>query len=97
MGEKALWPTVAIVGIVAAVLTVLLLGGIDVVTIIAASSVFSGLVNLMLFGKMQKVEQQTNGTAAEQLRLIRDLTEHAKHSVPLDRLHISEADVKVGE
>lgn len=88
MGEKALWPAVAVVGIVCATVFGLLASGIDVTSVLAVfgliASVAMSMVSLMLYGKVNKIEQNTNGTVAEQLQLIRSLMEHAKRSVPLD-------------
>ncbi len=88
MGERALWPAVVTVAIVCATVFGLLALGIDVTSVLAVfgliASVAMSMVSLMLYGKVNKIEQQTNGTSHDQLAIIRDLMEHAKRSVPLD-------------
>jgi uncharacterized membrane protein len=77
LGEKALWPSVVIIFIVCGLIATLLIADIDVVSIIAVFSVLGNVVltvlSLMLYGKMQKVEQNTNGVLSTQLDMIKDL------------------------
>jgi hypothetical protein len=98
MGEKALWPAVAVIAIVCGTVIALLSQGIDVVSVLAVfgliASVAMSMVSLMLYGKVNKIEQNTNGTAAEQLQIIRSLMEHAKRSFPLDAS--SKVEIKQG-
>lgn len=88
MGEKALWPTVAIVVTVCTVVTILLIRGVDIAALLAAfglmASIAMNMMSLMLYGKFSKIEQNTNGNMAQQLDMIRDLVAHAKRSVPLE-------------
>jgi high-affinity Fe2+/Pb2+ permease len=99
MGEKALWPAVAAVGIVCATVFGLLSTGIDVTSVLAVfgliASVAMSMVSLMLYGKVQRIEQNTNGTASDQLAIIRDLLQHTKRSVPLDAA--SKVEIEVSE
>jgi hypothetical protein len=89
MGEKALWPTVWVVGLVCATITGLLLGGVDPLAIISVFSVFGSLISMMLYGKLQKIETQTNGmqTSHQDMvaSLVANLTEYVKKSVPLEQ------------
>jgi hypothetical protein len=89
MGEKALWPTVVIVSIVAASITAMLIAGVEVVAVIAVFSVFGNLIQIVLYGKMSKVEQNTNGQNSQLMRTVNDLVQHAKNSVPLEAVDIT--------
>ena len=84
MGEKALWPSVAVVALVCGMLSVMVLAGIDPVTLLAILGVlFTGigsLVGILLYGKMMQVEKNTNGTATADKELIRDLVEALKQA-----------------
>jgi len=94
VGEKALWPTVAVVAIICAFVGAMLVAGKDVVDIIAVFSLAGNVITLMLYGKMQqvesdvqKVEKNTNGTVTSLQIMLKDLIEHAKNStlnVPVD-------------
>ena len=84
MFEKALWPTVVLVSVVCAAVTALLVVGVDVVDIIAAFAIAGNVLQLMLYGKVQKIESNTNGMLTERDRMVRDLVEHTKHTVPFD-------------
>lgn len=87
MGEKALWPMVAVVFIVCAMVTSLAFTVRDVVALIAIVGVlFSGvgsLIGILVWGKVQKVEQNTNGNAAADRALILDLVDALKKSGPI--------------
>lgn len=99
MGEKALWPTVCVVFIVCAMLTAMVIAGIEPVTILAIIGVlFTGigsLVSVLLYGKMVKVEQNTNGNIGTQQEIVKrnqdamqdmlkQLIEYLKVSTPID-------------
>lgn len=85
MEIKALWPTVAVVGILGAMVCVLFVNGIDPLAILAVLSFFvSNVIALMLYGKIQKIETNTNGSVTEYQDLIRNLVEHTKTTVPLE-------------
>ncbi len=79
---------VAVVGIVCGLITGLVYSNLDAVSIIAVLGIiFSGvgtLVTIVLYGKISKVEQNTNGTATAQQALVTQLVEHLKASVPVD-------------
>jgi hypothetical protein len=61
-------------------ITTLLIVGVDVVSIIAVFSIAGNVISLMLYGKMQKVETNTNGAMTAQQALITDLVEFVKHA-----------------
>lgn len=84
MGEKALWPTVAIIGMVCTAICVMMIAGVPVVEIIAAFSIAGNLIGLMLYGKLQKVESNTNGAMTEQQSLIRELVDTVRKSPPVE-------------
>lgn len=84
MGEKALWPTVAIVFIGTAAVTVMLLAGVEVVSIVALFSLAGNVIGLMLYGKVQKIEDNTNGTVTSLRDMVTDLIEHAKRTGPVE-------------
>jgi hypothetical protein len=95
VGEKALWPTVAIVGILGAVVSALFLIGVDPVAILAVLSfVVTNVITLMLYGKIQKIETNTNGSVTEYQELIRDLVNHAKRTVPIETVQVLKTDVE---
>jgi len=89
MGEKALWPMVAVVALVCAMLTAIVLSGVDPVAFLAIiGALFMGigsLVGIVLYGKVAKVEQSTNGNIAEQNATIRDLIDYLKHSTFVEK------------
>lgn len=88
MNERALWPMVTVVGIVCALITALVYSGLDSVSVIAVLGIiFSGvgtLVTIVLYGKISKVEQNTNGNLTAQNALVQQLVEHLKSSVPVE-------------
>lgn len=87
MGEKALWPAVALAGIIVVAVTVLLSLGVESASIIAVfATVVLGLVSLMLFGKIQRIEHNTNGMNEAKDATIRDFIHFMKthNSVPVD-------------
>jgi len=88
MGEKALWPTVSVIGTLGVCITVMLVAGVEVLSVVMVFSVMgnvaSGLISLMLYGKIQKVESNTNGAMLGKDVLIRELVDAIKKSPPLD-------------
>ena len=88
MGDKALWPTVAVIGILGLAITVMLVSGVEVLSVVTVFSVLGnvagGLISLMLYGKIQKVESNTNGAMLGKDALIRDLVEAIKKSPPVE-------------
>ena len=82
VGEKALWPTTVIVCVTLLVIGALLYSGIDVVQIIAAFSIVGNVISLMLYNKVSKVEQNTNGLMTHDRATIRDLMDYVKNSSP---------------
>lgn len=84
MGEKALWPTVVLVGIGTAAVTIMLIAGVEVVSIIAAFSLAGNVISILLYGKVQRVEDNTNGTVTDLRAMVRDLIDHAKKTGPVD-------------
>lgn len=85
MGEKALWPAVVAGGVIAAMITVLMLAGIPAVNIIAVFSIATNLIMVMLYGKVQKIEQNTNGNLAQLHSLVTNLVEYTKNSAPVEQ------------
>lgn len=87
VGEKALWPMVAVVFLVCSMLTIMVTSGVDPVTLLAIIGVLftgiSSLIGVVLYGKMVSVEKNTNGTATSDKELIRDLVDTLKHSPPV--------------
>jgi hypothetical protein len=80
MGEKALWPTVvALLGLFGAI-TVMMMAHVDVMAVALVFSLMGniagGLISVMVYGKMQKVESNTNGTMSDQQALVRQLVSH---------------------
>ena len=84
MGEKALWPTVVLVSVGTAAITAMLILGVEVVSIVALFSLAGNVISLMVYGKVQNVENNTNGTVADLRSMVRDLIEHAKKTGPVD-------------
>jgi hypothetical protein len=92
MGVKALWPTVAIVTVLAAMITVLFMAGVDPIAVLAlVSFLVTNVITLMLYGKLQqvetnvqRVESNTNGMTTAQLEMLKDLLEHVKKSPPVE-------------
>jgi len=84
MGEKALWPTVTLVSVLIICVTVLLTMGVSPVSILAVFSITGNVLGVMLYGKMQKIETNTNGSNVARDEMLRDLVEHTKRSVPLE-------------
>lgn len=84
VGEKALWPMVAVVGIVCAMLGLMAATGLNVVALIAIVGVLftgvSSLISIILYGKMVKVEHNTNGNASADRALIVDLINTIKQA-----------------
>lgn len=87
MGEKALWPTVVVVAIVATMITAMALSGMDPVTLLAVLGVlFTGigsLIGVLLYGKLVQVEKNTNGASSQDKELIRELVETLKRTPPV--------------
>lgn len=87
MGEKALWPTVVVVGLICSMLTAMVLKGINAITLVAIMGVlFTGigsLVGVLLYGKMMQVEKNTNGTVSADKELIKNLVETLKKTPPV--------------
>lgn len=84
VGEKALWPAVVAGGVIAAMITVLMLGGVEAVNIIAVFSIATNLIMVMLFGKVQKIEQNTNGNVERLHSLVENLVDYTKKSAPVE-------------
>jgi hypothetical protein len=91
MGEKALWPTVAVITILGVCITVMLTAGVDVLSVVMVFSIMGNVagsvISMMLYGKIQKVESNTNGAMASKDALISDLVEAIKASPPVDSLN----------
>lgn len=89
MGEKALWPSIAGVGIVCTMVTALLLAGIEVAAVIAVFSIVGNFITLfvafMLYGKVQKIETQTNGTMTTLQETNKDLIDTIKTLPPVEQ------------
>ena len=85
MGEKALWPTTVIVSVTLLVIGALLYSGVDVVQIIAAFSIVGNVISLMLYNKVSRVEQNTNGLMSQDKATIRDLMDYVKNSTPTSK------------
>lgn len=87
MGEKALWPTVAVVAIVGTMITAMALSGMDPVTLLAVLGLlFTGigsLIGVLLYGKLVQVEKNTNGASTADKELIRELVETLKRTPPV--------------
>jgi hypothetical protein len=70
---------VAILGLFAAI-TTMMLSHVDVMAVALVFSLMGniagGLISVMLYGKMQKVETNTNGNMASQQLLVRELIGH---------------------
>jgi len=83
-----LWPTVSVIGTLGVCITVMLVAGVEVLSVVMVFSVMgnvaSGLISLMLYGKIQKVESNTNGAMLGKDVLIRELVDAIKKSPPLD-------------
>jgi hypothetical protein len=66
----------------------MLVAGVEVLSVVMVFSVMgnvaSGLISLMLYGKIQKVESNTNGAMLGKDVLIRELVDAIKKSPPLD-------------
>lgn len=79
---------VAVVALVCSMLTALVYSGLEVVSIIAIIGIiFSGvstLIGVVLYGKIAKVETNTNGNLNAQIELVKQLVEHLKSSVPVE-------------
>jgi len=101
MGEKALWPAVAIIGLVLSAVVALAYAHLEVVAIVAILGVlFNGvgsLVGVIVYGKVAKVEANTNGSTTAQNKVIQDqmvaqadllnkVVEHLRTSVPMDSI-----------
>jgi hypothetical protein len=84
VGEKALWPTVVLVSILIVSVSVLLTVGVNPVSVIAVFSIAGNVLQVMLYGKIQKIETNTNGANLARDEMLRDLLEHAKRTVPLE-------------
>ena len=84
MGVRALWPTVVLVSVLIIAVTVLLTNNVSPVSIIAVFSIAGNVLQVMLYGKLEKVEANTNGINAARDEMLRDMMEHTKRSVPLD-------------
>lgn len=82
--DKMPWPTVVLASVGFAVIGVLLALNIPIANIIAAFSIAGNVVSLLVYGKVSKVETNTNGTAAKHQALIEDLVNYVKTSVPVD-------------
>jgi len=85
VGEKALWPTTVIVSVTLLVIGALLYSGVDVVQIIAAFSIVGNVISLMLYNKVSRVEQNTNGLMSQDKATIRDLMDYVKNSTPTSK------------
>lgn len=90
VGEKALWPMVAVVLIVCAMLTTMVVSHVDTVSLVAIIGVLftgiSSLIGVVLYGKLTKVESNTNGRASDQQDLVVKLMDALRASVPVDSL-----------
>jgi hypothetical protein len=73
--------------LVCTMLSVLIMQGIDAITLVAVLGMLfagiSGITNLFLYGKLSKVEQNTNGTATDNNALIRELVDVLKKAPPI--------------
>lgn len=102
MGERALWPAVAIIGMVLGAVVLLAYARLEVVAIVAILGVlFNGvgsLVGIIVYGKVAKVEANTNGSATAQNKVIQDqmaaqaelltkVVEHLRTMVPIDAVN----------
>ena len=96
MGEKALWPTVVVIGLVLAAIVALVLSGIDVVSLLAILGIiFTGtgsLVSVLLYGKVAKIEQNTNGAFTEQMTLFKEMSAQLRSSVPVEMATLKRDD-----
>lgn len=81
--RDALWPMVAIVGLLLTFTAVLLLAGIDVTVVATVFGLMMNVMTLVLYRKVTKIEQQTNGAQSEDKAMIRELVEALKKSPPI--------------
>lgn len=87
VGEKALWPAVAMVGLICGLVAILAATGMEAVSIVAVMGVIAtsigSLVSVAVYGKLQKVEQNTNGSMSSRDDLVHDLVDHLKKTQPI--------------
>ena len=77
---RQIWPLVTLISIVLVCVTVLLIVGIDPTAVISVMSVLVvPVLTAMLYGKVQQIEQNTNGAASRRDEMIRDVLEHFKN------------------
>lgn len=84
MGSKALWPSVVAGSVIAVMITVLLVAGIRATDIIAVFSIATNIIMAMLYGKVQKIEANTNGSTQQLHDLVKDLVDYTKKSAPVE-------------
>lgn len=84
MESKQLWPAVVMGSVIICAVTILLIKGVAVDQIIAAFAIVGNILTLMLWSKVQKIENNTNGTLSSTQEMVRDLVEHTKRTVPID-------------
>lgn len=89
MGEKALWPTVVGLAVMTASITIMMVSKTDVLSIALVISLLGniagGFVSVMVYGKAQKIEANTNGAMTNQQRLFENLLEYVKNSTPNEK------------
>lgn len=87
--ERAIWPMTLIVCIVFAVAGGLLALHVDVVAIIAVfasvAATLGSIFGLLLYGKMQQIEKNTNGASTQDKMMIQGLVEYVKNSQPVTK------------
>jgi hypothetical protein len=88
MGEKALWPLVTVLLGLFTAITVMMVAHVDVMAVALVFSLMGniagGVISIMLYGKMNKIEANTNGTMSVMQAQNKQLIEHTINSVPLD-------------
>lgn len=75
-----------VAGLALAAITVLLIAGIPVEVIGTAFLILTSLVTVFLYNEMRQVKENTNGRIKEMQSRLDDLTEYAKHSLPVDKI-----------
>lgn len=87
MGEKALWPTVVVIGMVLATVG-FMSQTLDVVAMLAILGVLftgvSSLIGILLYGKLIQVEKNTNGLAGEDKKMMQKLFAVVAKAQPVD-------------
>jgi len=79
VNEKALWPATILGSVTIVAVSILLWLGVDATSIISVFSIaVTGTLSVVLFNKVSRIEQNTNGAATEKDHLVRDFLEYLK-------------------